>query len=288
MKLRPLTKLWFTTAGILDFGVFLQLFVLTGHTATFFAWTIAAPLTETFMGAAYGAGSLLMWLSWREKRWAQARIALPSVLVFTLLTLVATLLHLDKFHWGAPHPLPAVFFGWFWLLIYVVTPVVQGAVIWLQARQPGQHHSGHTPLADGLRPLLILHAALLLSVGLLFFAFPATSASWWIWPLTLLTARMIGAWLLGVGLILVHALVEDDRLRVRNGLAIYGVFSLLQLIALARYWPAVTWQSPLSWLYVIMLLSALAIGGYSWVAGRRAIPSTFAHTASPLAAERWQ
>lgn len=63
----------------------------------------------------------------------------------------------------------------------------------------------------------------------------------------------------GAGLLLIYALPEDDRRRVRNGLAIYGVFSLLHLVALGRYWR-----------YVLMLLSALVIGGHSWAtAGNR-------------------
>ena len=35
--------------------------------------------------------------------------------------------------------------------------------------------------------------------------------------LTPLAARMMGAWWFGAGLILVHALIEDDRHCVRNG-----------------------------------------------------------------------
>ena len=118
-------------------------------------------------------------------------------------------------------------------------------MIWRQARPARANHPGRHPLADGLRVGLIRHAVLLLLVGGLRFGWPTVLAPWWIWALTPLTARMIGAWLFGAGLILIHALIEDNRRRVRNGLTIYGVFSLLQLVALGRYWQAVTWLNPL-------------------------------------------
>jgi hypothetical protein len=277
--LKPITRAWFVTAGILDFLVFLQLFVFTGNTQRFFAWTIQAPLTEAFMGAAYGAGSVLLFLSLREGRWANARIALPSVLVFTMLTLIATLLHLDKFHLGPPHQLTAMFFGWFWLLIYVVTPAWQALV--LMAQHSSVIPARSAPMPQWLRLALAAHAVLLLIVGLPMFVLPELIAPVWLWPLTPLTGRMVAAWLIGAGLILVHALLDGDLRRVRNGMAIYAIFSVLQGVALARFASEVRWAEPLTWLYVIMLMTAVILGSYTWVAASKVMPprleSTHAH-----------
>lgn len=262
--LLPISKAWFATAAILDFLLFLQLFVFTGNTERFFAWTIAAPLSETFLGAAYGVGALLMALSWRETQWAHARIAVPSVLAFTLLTLVVTLLHLDKFHLGTPHAPTALFFGWFWLVVYGVTPVVQALVLLRQAFQPGHERQAHHSLPGGLCVYLEGQAIVLLLIGSALLLFPASLTPWWPWSLTPLTARMIGAWLFGAGLILVHARLDNDRQRVRNGLVIYGLFGLFQLVALVRFAGDVQWQNPFSWLYGLLLLGALAVGIYGW------------------------
>lgn len=276
-SLLPISKAWFATAALLDFLLFLQLFVFTGNTERFFAWTIVAPLSESFLGAAYGAGALLMALSWRETQWENARIAVPSVLIFTLLTLAATLLHLDKFHLGAPHAPTAIFFGWFWLVVYGVTPVVQALVLLRQAFHPGGQASNRQPLPSGLCFYLEGQAILLLLIGGALLLFPAFLMPWWPWALTPLMARMIGAWLLGAGLILVHARLDGDRRRVRNGLIIYGLFGLFQLLALVRFAGDVQWQNPFSWLYGLLLLGAMTVGVYGW----RVAPATKTVTPTP-------
>jgi hypothetical protein len=67
-----------------------QLFVFTGRTGTFFAWTIVNPLAAAFLGAGYWASVSIEALAGRQSAWANARIAVLAVLVFTVLTLAAS------------------------------------------------------------------------------------------------------------------------------------------------------------------------------------------------------
>jgi hypothetical protein len=108
-------------ASILVFLAGFQLFILTEHTDLYFAWTIHPPLTAGFLGAGYFSSFLLEFLASRESEWCKGRIAVPAVFIFTTLTLVATLLHADRFHFGSPI-LFARFAAWFWLVIYSVVP----------------------------------------------------------------------------------------------------------------------------------------------------------------------
>src|SRR5262252_5100975 len=66
-----------------------QLFVFSQRTASYFAWTIANPLGAAFLGAGYWASVSIEALAARQRTWANARIAAPTVFVFTVLTLVA-------------------------------------------------------------------------------------------------------------------------------------------------------------------------------------------------------
>jgi len=103
----PLTmsmRLLLLAASALVFLAGFQLFTLTEQTDLYFAWTIQPPLTAAFLGAGYFASFLMEFLAAREKEWANARIAIPAVFAFITLTLVATLLHLDRFHFGSPSP----------------------------------------------------------------------------------------------------------------------------------------------------------------------------------------
>jgi hypothetical protein len=72
-------------AGALVFLAGFQLFILTGQTDLYFAWTIQPPLTAAFLGAGYFPSFLLEVLAAREREWARTRIAVPAIFTFTTL-----------------------------------------------------------------------------------------------------------------------------------------------------------------------------------------------------------
>ena len=117
-------------ASVLVFLAGFQLFILSEQTDHYFAWTIQPPLTAAFLGAGYWSSFLLEFLASRERLWARARVAVPAVFTFTTLTLVATLLHFDRFHFGSSE-LFAQVAAWFWLLIYLVVPPTM-LVLWVR------------------------------------------------------------------------------------------------------------------------------------------------------------
>ena len=116
----------------------------------YFAWTIQPPLTAAFLGAAYLAGCTLVLMSLRAVPWAHARAAVVTILVFTVLTLVATLAHLDRFHLRRP-ALAARAAAWFWLAVYVSVPVVLVVLLVLQQRAQGVHPHRARRCRDGWR-----------------------------------------------------------------------------------------------------------------------------------------
>src|SRR5688500_10950706 len=136
--------LWADSFLVLVTGI--QCFVLADFTAAFFAWTINPPLTAAFLGASYWAAFPLVFLSAREREWARARVAVYGVLVFTTVTLVATLLHLDRFHLGSPQPLARVA-AWAWMAVYVLVPPSLLVLLLRQRRASGRDPERTAPLA---------------------------------------------------------------------------------------------------------------------------------------------
>src|SRR5215831_20199627 len=136
--LAPAMRWLLFAAAVLVFLAGFQLFVLTEHTGTYFAWTIANPLAAAFLGASYWASLSIEALAGRQAAWSNARIAVPAVLVFTVLTLVATLLHLDKFHFGGSFAAGTQILTWAWIAIYALVPLLMLIVLIVQARIPGQ------------------------------------------------------------------------------------------------------------------------------------------------------
>ena len=89
-------------ASFLVLAVGLSLYLLSERTDVYFSWTINPPLTAAFLGAGYLASFPLELLSARERIWARTRPAVPGVWIFTFLTLIVTLVHLDRFHFDSP------------------------------------------------------------------------------------------------------------------------------------------------------------------------------------------
>jgi hypothetical protein len=94
----------------------------------------------------------------------------------------------------------------------------------------------------------------------LLFIAPERSLSLWPWPLTPLTSRAVGAWLLGLGVAAAHARWENDLRRIRAAAAGYIVIGVLQGIALARFLDSVAWAEPQSAVYLAILASMVVVG----------------------------
>jgi len=249
-------------AGFLVLLAGFQLFILTEYTDQYFAWTIQPFLTAAFLGGGYFASSLMEFLASRKTNWAEARIVVPAVFTFTTLTLVATLLHLDRFHFTST----AVFAqaaAWFWLTIYVVVPPVMLVMWYRQSRIPGDDPERSTSLPTILRLALAAQAIIMLVWGIALFAAPALFAASWPWKLTPLTSRAIGAWLIGIGVLAAQSVRENDYSRIRVGLLSYAAFALLELVALARYPASFSWFGFSAWIYLGLICSVLLVGLYS-------------------------
>lgn len=190
------------------------------------------------------------------------RIVVPAVFTFTTLTLLATLLHLDRFHFTST----AVFAqaaAWFWLSIYVIVPPVMLVMWYRQSRVLGDDPECLGPLPVILRLVLVAQAVIMLAWGTALFADPALFAVSWPWRLTPLTSRAVGAWLIGIGVFAAHSVFENDYSRIRVGSLSYAAFALLELIALARYPANFSWFSFSAWLYLGLICSVLVVGVYS-------------------------
>ena len=257
-------RLLFTAAVLVLLAGF-QLFVLTGRTGTFFAWTIANPLAAAFLGASYWASVSIEALSGRQRVWANARIAVPAVFVFTVLTLVATLMHLGQFHLGARYATGTriVTVGWF--AIYVLVPLLMLIVLVVQARAPGADPPRSAGLPAWIYAVLAVQAIVLLGFGVALFAVPTHAAPLWPWKLTPLVAQATGAWLISLGVAAAHALLERDARRLRPAAVGYVLLALLQSIALARYPNHFAWDSAAGIIYLIFLATML-LTGVVWLA----------------------
>ena len=245
------------------------LFLFPDATDRFFAWTIKPGLTAAVLGANYSTALLLEVIASRQTLWARVRVFYPGMLVFTAVTLVATILHLDRFNFESP-AIIARLATWAWTVIYILAPVLMLGLLIRQLRVPGREPTRHSLIPLWYRAVLGAQAVVMIANGLFMFLAPSIVASWWPWTLTALTAQAISAWYVGLGLGAGAAAGESDWDNIF--LAIVGnlAFAILQIINVLRFSENVVWSSPFTPVYFGSLIVILVIGGYGWIAHRRA------------------
>jgi hypothetical protein len=263
----------------LAFGAFILLFVLSEHTDDWFSWTIKPPLTAAFLGASYlGAFILFAWTA-RRGDWESARAALVPVTVIALLLLVATIIHEDRFHDDL--------FGWFWRIVYLLTPVAIAAALAHQLRPrsrgrrapAGDLPEPRSPLPAGLRALLLFQGITMLAIGVYMFVAPESADALWPWDLTPLTARAVGSFVTGFGVSALHATAANDLTRFSGAAAAYAGLAAMQLVAVVRYPDDMTGSDVDTALYVAFLFSVLLAGLYGLSCVRRSSSSAASRSA---------
>jgi hypothetical protein len=247
----PLVSLGLAVLTVALIVVGLPVVVAPGRTDELFTWTIDVPLTAAFLGACYWTAALFALLSARERVWARVRPVMPGILVAGTLILTATLVHYDKFAMDTAR-------GWIWLILYAGLPPGVLLLLVLQRRQPGTDPPVALPIERWAAVAFALAAAVLLLAGAALYVFPG-STDWWPWPLTPLTARMVGAWLAAVGATLVAVLHENDWTRVRYAMVYLAAVAAAHLATLARYPGTVQWEEIAAWAYIAVEVSLLLL-----------------------------
>jgi hypothetical protein len=80
-----------------------------------------------------------------------------------------------------------------------------------------------------------------------------------------------GAWLIGLGFAVLHAIREGDIRRVRPAMEAIAAFCLLQFAALSRFAGDVLSSRPSAWIFVAVLALLLAVSTYGSASGRRIV-----------------
>jgi hypothetical protein len=237
---------------------------LAEDTDRWFSWTIQPPLTAAWLGAAYWAAFVLLaWTAWRGT-WESARAALPPVFTIAVLLLVATLVHLDKFDLDS-------LFGWFWLVVYCLVPPALAVLVWLQLRSrgPGLQASGPA-LPGGLRAALAVQALALVGLGGALFAAPTEADSLWPWTLTPLTARAVGAFLIGFGLAAADAAAQGDSVTFAGAAYAYAALGAFDLLVVALHSGDLAGDAARTVPYLLFATGVVAVGLYGVGLARRA------------------
>jgi len=269
------TTIWMRSllavAGLLVLTIGLPLYLVPQNSDEYFSWSVS-PISAAFLGGAYLSAAVIEFSAARKRTWANARIAVPAVFVFTVLTLFVTLGNADRYHFNAPGLLQSVG-TWAWLAVYVVVPPIMLIILVMQLFRRGGDPVREWPIPLSLRVSFTLGAAALLLGGVTLLVDPGVASWMWPWPLNSVTGQAFGAWMVGFGIALGQMVWEADWKRIRPATLGVGALGILQLIAVIRYSDALDWAAVQTWVYLAVLASFVVLGIYSWRAAGTGEPA---------------
>lgn len=204
---------------------FLILYFFPQTSGQNFAWSIQPNMTAMFMGAGYIGGAWLFVNAIFGKRWHRIAPGFPAITAFTVVMLLATILHWDRFD---INHFPFVL----WLGLYVVTPfLVPFAFLRNQSTASAAYEADDVSVPRIARMGLLALGIMLLAIAVIGFVMPNVLISIWQWQLTPLTARVMSGWLalLGVGGVVISRDARWSAWRV--GLQCIGSWHVLVVIA---------------------------------------------------------
>jgi peptidoglycan/LPS O-acetylase OafA/YrhL len=250
----------FRASALLALIAGLLLFVGATRTEDYFSWTIQPAQTAAFLGAAYWSAAVLFAWAARQRDWATMRIAALPELSVAVLLLIATQLHLDKFH--------SDLFGYFWVAVYAVaTPVLIYLFAATRTGADASRGEGRLPMPGPLRLALGLQAAAFAIYGAGLFVWPSGFDAAWPWELTPLTGRAIAAFLVGFAVAAAIALRTNSVRRFRGAALTYATLGGLELLAAALHSSDFR-AGPSLALFVAFFASVLAVGAAGSALGR--------------------
>ena len=266
MSARPMTpgvRAGLVAIASVIFWLGLSLFVFPGETDTLFAWTIDPPLTAAFLGASYWASTTLAVACASEREWVCGRGFAAPYLIAGVVLLWVTLVHIDRFHMDEVT-------GWAWLVLYAIFPPAVLVLLVRQVRLPGGEPERGAPIPRALVVALGAFGTALAGLGVALIVAPADAAALWPWPLTPLTGRAVGTFVLAQGVLALTVCREGDWARVRPAMLQNLVLGVLHLIALVRFSDTLDWDTAGAWIYLGAVLALLGVGAYGTFCTQRA------------------
>ncbi|WP_426595559.1 hypothetical protein ACPPVS_08220 [Cellulomonas sp. McL0617] len=212
-------------------------------TGRLFAWTIKAHLSAMVLGSAYLGGAYFFVRAAGASGWHTIKAGFPPVGLFATLMGVATLLHWETFVHGH------VAF-WLWVLLYFTTPFLIAWVWWRNRVHDAPAAADDLRLPGAAAAVIAGVGGLALVTGLFLFVAPATAVSIWPWPLTPLTARVMGA-VFCLGSAGLGAIREQRWSSARIPVQVALVMLVLLVVAGVRGRSSLDPARPLTWLFVV-------------------------------------
>ena len=236
---------------------FAILYLWTSETGALFAWEIQAPMSAMLLGTAYLGGAYFFARAVVARRWHHVGVGFLPVTVFASFMCVATLLHWDRFNQGHVSFVT-------WAVLYLTTPVLV-FLAWLRNRvtDDGSLESRDVRIPKPVRVVVAVGGVFWIGTAVALMVSPDLMIDAWAWPLTPLTARVVGGILALLGTFALTIAADGRWSSCRIPLQALLVALAAGLLAVLRTWPTFDTTRPFTWIYLatlVVLLVAIPVG----------------------------
>jgi len=221
-------------------------------TGRLFAWRISPGFTAMMLASAYLGGAYFFVRAATARAWQPIAGGFLPVVLFSGLLGIATVIHWDRF----VHTNVAF---WLWAGLYFTAPVLV-LLAWLANRREAIDvalQAIDDVQLSGAQVAVIAAAGIVSCLTSAFlFVLPGVAASVWPWPLTPLTARVVGA-IFALGFAGVQVLTDrrwgSARLLVQVAMIMLGLMAIAAVRSAGDFAPG----RPLTWAMAIGLPAAI-------------------------------
>jgi hypothetical protein len=183
---------------------------------------LVPPLHARFLGAMYLSGATFMLLCIIAHAWAEVRVVVPMISIWTGMLGLVSLFHLEAFDWSRIQV-------WVWFLAYIGYPLIAAWIAWQQRAQ--KEHAAGPPLSTALRSYLYLQGGIVTLLALSLLVAPTVMTTLWPWKITPILAHIYSAPFLSYGLGSLYAVRQQTWLEIRIVVYATLVFTLGVFIA---------------------------------------------------------
>jgi hypothetical protein len=199
-------RIYFGAVGLLALWVGIWGYFIPNQVDQAIPWLVP-PLHARFLGAMYLSGTTFMIGGILSQYYAEVRVMIRVILIWTGMLFVISLFYLDEFDYSRTQV-------WIWFGAYIIYPLIALWLMW-NDRNLRENMSG-VSLPEWVRNYLLIQGIVVTALALVLLLAPALMVTVWPWKITRLLAQIYSAPFLAYGLssLMIGRLGTWDEIRV--------------------------------------------------------------------------
>jgi len=229
------------------------LFFFPQYLRPLWAWEIA-PSNAPFLVAIYIRALVPVSLMYLSGRWSPTRLVLRAIFTFTLIVLIVSLYHIDRFNFSKWQV-------WIWFGLYIALPASGGYHLWIYRAMANDH----LPITGQFWRITTQASGVAFAVyGLGLITAPDTFSSLFPWRLDVFHSQLYSATFLTGCVLMLTVSVRATRAEFfATGVteSAFGIFSILGLVIVDHRVQKIDWtaSNTIAWLALLGVITVLGL-----------------------------